>query len=249
MTRQSYLKLFLLISLVFSTSIGFADFQQTLHQAKYEGEYDNFNIEMTRTLVHLGGDRYKLETKTKNLFGSIKEKEVFLWPSQKIIQPISYRYEQNIFGIKKKRKVQFDWKTLTATSEHKKKKKTIGITKGVLGPMTYQLMLQVDLLSKSSQFEYSFIDRGKLKEYTFEVKGLESIQYKNKSISKAVKMTRKNEGSKKQTSIWFDTENYFTLSSIKQSKKNDVHILFVSSGNFYHPLSNTPLSSLVLPPQ
>ncbi len=252
MTLQFSFKIVLFASFLWlglSTSNGFADPQQTLHQAKYEGEFDKFKLDMTRTLVHLGGNRYKLETKTKNFFGSINEKEVFLWPSQKVIQPISYRYKQNIFGIKKKRKVQYDWKNLTATSEYKKKKKTIAITKGVLGPLTYQLMLQVDLLTKSKQFEYFFIDRGKLKKYTFVAKGLESIQYKSRTISKAVKMTRKNEGGKKQTSIWFDTENYFTLSSIKQTKKNDTHILFVTSGNFYHPLSDTPLSSLVFPPQ
>lgn len=232
-----------------STSNGFADSPRTLHQAKYEGEYDNFNIDMTRTLVHLGGDLYRLETKTKNLFGSITEKEIFMWPSQKIIRPISYRYKQNIFGITKKRKVQYDWKSLTATSEYKKKKKTIAITNGVLGPMTYQLMIQIDLLAGNKQFEYSFIDRGKLKKYAFAKSATESIHYQNITISKAVKLTRENEGRKKKTAIWFDTEKHFTLSLIKQTKRNDEHTLFVTSSIFSHPLNNTPLYSLVFPVQ
>lgn len=250
MTLQFSFKVILLASFLWlglSTPSGFADSKRTLHQAKYEGEFDNFNIDMTRTLVHLGGDQYKLETKTKNLFGSITEKEIFLWPSQKVIQPISYRYEQNIFGIKKKRKIKYDWTNLTATSEYKKKKKTVSIANGVLGPMTYQLMIQVDLLTESKKFEYSFIDRGKLKKYTFVDNGIESIAYKNVTIEKAVKLTRKNEGHKKKTSIWFDTENNFTLSSIKQMKNNDIHILFITSSHSFHPLIDTPLSTLAPP--
>lgn len=252
MTLQFSFKIILFASFLWlglSTSYGFADYPRTLHQAKYEGEYDNFDIVMTRTLVHLGGNHYKLETKTKNFFGSITEKEIFLWPSQKIIQPISYRYKRRIFGITKKRKVQYDWESLTATSEYKKKKKTIAITNGVLGPMTYQLMIQIDLLANSKQFEYSFIDRGKLKRYVFTKSGAENIRYKNRTISKAVKLTRENEGRKKKTSIWFDAENHFTLSLIKQTKKNDEHTLFVTSSQFFHPLNSTPLSNLIFPLQ
>lgn len=228
---------------------GFGETQRTLHRAIYEGEYNNFSVSMTRTLISLGGDRYKLVSRTENFFGSISEQEEFWWTAQKSIRPIVYRYEQRIFGIKKSRSIKFDWNKLSAQSKYKKKKRKVPLSEGVLGPMTYQLMLQIDLLTGSEHFEYSFIKQGKLKKYTFRAKDIESIHYKDQKISKALNLTRENEGRKKKTSIWFDTEQHYTLSSLQQIKKNDRHMLFVTSSKYMYPLNDTPLAKLITAPK
>ncbi len=233
----------LLIALIFPQQSE-AKGEQLLHKATYEGSYKGLNISMTRTLTHISGERYKLETKTNNFFGKIVEYEEFLWTKTNNIYPLYYRYKQKVLGVSKKRSISYDWQTLTATSKSKKKTRTLPIQKGVLGPMTYQLMFQIDLLSNtrggSNTFDYQFVRRGVLKHYTFSPVGREKLNYKKKSIARASAFVRENENKKKKTKIWFDPDNRHTLSALQQTKDNKVHNLFLTSSQYFPAITNTP---------
>ncbi len=225
--------------------------EQLLHKASYEGSYKGLDISMTRTLTHISGERYKLETKTNNFFGRIVEYEEFLWTETNTIYPLYYRYKQRVLGVSKKRSISYDWQTLTATSKYKKKKRTMSIQKGVLGPMTYQLMFQIDLLSSKNNapvaFDYQFVRRGELKHYTFISLGKEKLQYKKQKIAQASAFMRENESKKKQTKIWFDSDNRHTLSALQQTKDNKVHNLFLTSSQYFLAMASTPFQKLIAP--
>ncbi len=227
---------------IVSTPFAIAD-TRVIHQAKYQGSYEGMNITMTRTLTHLGGTRYRLRSKTKNFIGSFEEQEEFLWLNDLSIRPVSYRYKQKLFGISRKRSIDYNWGNLTARYKYKNKKKTIKLHDGILGPMTYQLKIQTDLLQGKESFEYKFIKRGKIKTYQFKPVGTESIRADKYSIPNAKAIARSNEGKNRKTKIWFDNDDKYTLVSLKQTKGNDSHQIFLTSSH-YNPLDNTPLAIL-----
>ncbi len=238
----------LFIALTFSQQSE-AKSEQLLHKATYEGSYKGLNISMTRTLTHISGERYKLETKTNNFFGKIVEYEEFLWTKTNNIYPLYYRYKQKVLGVSKKRSISYNWQTLTATSKYKKKKRTLPIQKGILGPMSYQLMFQIDLLSDTHRgqntLDYQFVRRGALKHYTFSPAGREKLNYKKKSIAQANAFVRENENKKKKTKIWFDPDNRYTLSALQQTKDNKVHNLFLTSSQYFPAATDTPFQELL----
>ncbi|MFL0800489.1 MAG: DUF3108 domain-containing protein [Agarilytica sp.] len=237
--RSLALLAFFAISLVFMTypQQSNAAGEQLLHQATYEGSYKGMDISMTRRLIHISGERYKLETKTNNFFGRIEEYEEFLWTAPNTIYPLYYHYKQKVLGVSKKRSISYDWKALTATSQYKKKKRTLQIEKGILGPMSYQLMFQIDLIHGKSDMPkaltYQFIRRGEFKQYVFNVLGKEKLRYKKQTISQAIAFTRENENKSKKTKIWFDPDNQYTLSALQQTKDNKVHNLFLTSSQYF----------------
>ncbi len=224
--------------------------QETLlHKAVYEGSYKGLDISMTRTLKHISGERYKLETRTDNFFGKIVEYEEFLWTESNKIYPLYYRYKQRVLGISKKRSISYDWQALTATSKYKKKKRTLPIHKGVLGPMTYQLMFQIDLIEATATppapFDYQFVRRGELKRYTFSQLDNEKLQYKKQSIAQASAFIRMDENKKKQTKIWFDPDNRYTLSALQQTKDKKVHNLFLTSSQYFPATNSHAMTTLI----
>ncbi len=243
--RLSYFALLVMLMLPLQSN---AAGEQLLHKATYEGSYKGLDITMTRTLTHISGERYKLETKTDNFFGKIVEYEEFLWTETNNIYPLYYRYKQKVLGISKKRSISYNWQALTATSKFKKKKRTLPIQKGMLGPMTYQLMFQIDLLSNKNNLpatlNYQFIRRGVLKHYTFSPLGKEKLSYKKKNITQATAFIRENESKKKKTKIWFDPNNRHTLSALQQTKDKEVHNLFLTSSQYFPAVTSTPFQTL-----
>ncbi|MFL0810443.1 MAG: DUF3108 domain-containing protein [Agarilytica sp.] len=248
--RHTSKRFALAVLLLCFASASQASTPRTLQTAVYAADYEGWHIKMTRRLIDRGNGSFRLEAKASNFLGSITEREDFLWDADMGIQPISYHYTQKIFGIKKERKVRFDWKNGTAFSDNKGKKREISLSKGVLGPMTYQLKLQMDLIAQSNtevgiinhSFNYDFIGRGKLKEFRFKVLGVENIRQEKTRVTGALKMKRDNEGGKRQTTIWFDPANHYSIASIVQTKDDDRQSLFIVSNKFYPPFDESPLS-------
>lgn len=219
-----------------------------LHEAQYEGEYKNINILMVRKLWKTADNEFLLETKAKNFMGSIVESESFYWSKETGIKPIQYRYKQKVFGIKRERGVKFDWNNNTAKSFDRDDEASHTLEEGILGPLTYQLQIQLDLLKQKSvkqgeTYEYNFIDRNKLKNYVFAAQN--SINTKNVSEANHVlELKRVNESKNKTTNLFLNAKDHFTMLKLEQIKKDKSHSLNFVKGNYYFPLAESPYASL-----
>lgn len=233
--------IFALVATIFSSQAS-PNASKLLHQVKYQGKYEGMKITVTRTLTQLGGQRYRLSSKTKSFIGSFEEHEEFFWFNDQTIQPVAYRYKQRMFGISRKRSIDYNWENKTARYKYKGKNRTIPLSDGILGPMTYQLKFQIDLLQEQKTFDYRFIQRGKIKHYKFKRLGSEQITSKKRTITNAIAFVRDNEDKKRKTKIWFNQNDQYTLASLKQTKGKKSHQIFLTSSQYY-PLDNTPLES------
>jgi len=158
--------------------------------------------------------------------------------------PLQYRYSQSIFGLRRKRKIDFDWQQGQATSTDKEKTKTIPISTGVLGPMSYQLKIQLDLINGKPVDEYHFVNRGKLKHYKFNALGMEQIDKTDITRGLALHIERISSKKDRSTSLWFDPENAFSVIMLSQEDKGDNYTLQLKKNHFYPPFDNTPFSKL-----
>lgn len=216
-----------------------------LHSAEYTGEYKSFDIEFTRKIEFLGDERYRIYSKARFFLGYIEETEDFLWREADQIIPLNYRYKQKVFGIGRKRSIDFDWDDMKAKSNDDGDEKMLTLEPGMLGPMSYQLKLQVDLLQGKKEFDYQFVNRTRIKHYDFAVSGYEDIQYKDQVIKNAIKLTRENEGDDKTTTIWLTPDHRFTLASLEQKKEDDEHTIFLTASEYPQTRKDHPWSALV----
>ncbi len=214
--------------------------ERVLHTTRYEGRYKSFDIAMTRSLVDLGDRRFAIRASANNLFASIEEYEEFIWQADHKIRPTKYRYRQRIFGIKKSRKIDFDWDTATALATDKKKTRTLSLQPGTLGPMTYQLQLQLDLISGQKALTYDFINRGRLKRYTFNRIEATSIGHTQYRVDRAILVRRVREGSSRKTDLWFNIDDDYTLAGLAHTNGDKTNTLFITADKKFPPFADTP---------
>ena len=249
-TKRISLFISVFLTLAVSNQLAWAD-KTLIHDARYTGEYKSINIVMARKLWQLSENEYKLETKAKNFLGSVVESEHFTWDKKRGIQPLQYHYEQKIFGIKKIRQIDFDWENQQALSTDKDKKATLELKPGTLGPLSYQLQMQLDLLrhpevDADRTLEYTFVNRNKLKDYTFAL-DTELLNQKPELKDNVIVLTRTNEGSDKTTRLWLNPHDRFTLIKLEQIKEKSTHTLTFEKGSYRHPLDGTPYASALSP--
>lgn len=229
--------------------------ERLLSVGHYDAKYRGSNIKMERKLFELGQGRFKLSAKAKNFWGSIKEEEVFEWSSEAGIRPVSYFYRQKILGLTRKRSIDFDWSRHTALANYKKIDSELALEKGMLGPMTYQLQMQLDLLSdkikkksggESPSFRYAFVNKNRIKKYVFDVASRsDTIAHKKLSVDDAVKLKRSNEKPGRSTFIWFDPAENYTMAALKQVRSDGENTLFLLDQRYFPPMDNTPYQALV----
>ncbi|MFT5083607.1 MAG: hypothetical protein ACI9Y1_001652 [Lentisphaeria bacterium] len=213
-----------------------------LHEANYQGEFKGFTIKMTRTLYELGGGRFLLKANATSILGYIEESEEFLWSEAAGIVPQNYRYKQSVFSIKHYRSIDYDWSNMVAHTKDKKDTKKLPLQEGILGPMSYQLKLQLDLVKGEQQLNYHFVNRNKVKNFEFsrsdeKYSGQEKVWTDN-----AILVKRTNEGDDRQTKLWFDVGGHFTLASLLQEDGGDSHAMVMESYTFYPPFDKTPFA-------
>lgn len=229
---------FFCLVFLFTTSV--VAKERLIEKSVYDGSYRGVNITMIRELYHVSDKHFRLQAKAKSFWGTINEEEEFYWSENGEIQPINYQYSQSVLGVKRIRSIAYNWQESKALSIDKKKQVSLSLEPGILGPMTYQLKLRLDLAAKKESLQYKFINRGAIKDYIFSPVHTLKIEHKNSTIENALYVKRTNERSDKQTNLWFDVDKHFVIASLEHIKKGKRHRLFISSTELYPPLSGTP---------
>ena len=171
---------------------------EQLFEATYTGKFAGFNITTTRTLEKISGDKYVLSSVAKSGFASIKEKSHFLSVANNFM-PTGYDYQRNIFGVKAKKKVRFDWGEKKAYYTRDNKESSLrehDIELGILDPSLYQLKLQKDLATQNKTLKYSYVRSSKINVMEFGLHKETSISV-NKKEYPALEYKRINDDDKK----------------------------------------------------
>lgn len=239
-----YIKMCVILSFFIFAQAGALGDTNVIQEANYSGEYKSFNIEMKRTLTQVDATHFRLETYSDSFFGKVKESEDFLWTKDNEIKPLQYQYEQKILGIKRRRQINYDWVAMTATAKDHDDKKTLKIPSDILGPLTYQLKLQLEAASGKKEFDYRFVNRTAIKHYIFASQDEVEIKINKKVFPHLLLIERTNEGDGRKTQIWLDKNNKFTLFRLQQTKNGKSHTLTYEDGHYISDLKSTPFEMI-----
>jgi uncharacterized protein DUF3108 len=203
----------------------------------YDATIKGMDIQAERYLER-EGDSYKLVSKADTLLASITEKGTFKVDSTGHILGQQYTYERNIFGIKKNESLTYDRAAGVANYQKKKKQRQVKLDSDYLDKLTYQIQLQRDLIRGNTPLQYQVIDRGKIKQYNFEIMGEEIVDTALGSIN-TVKVHRVREDSDRETYLWFAPQMNYLLVQIWQNEDDDDHRITLKEGT----VNNKPITT------
>ena len=203
----------------------------------YDATIKGMDIQAERYLER-EGDSYKLVSKADTLLASITEKGTFKIDSTGHILGQQYTYERNIFGIKKNESLTYDRSAGVANYQKKKKQRQVKLDSDYLDKLTYQIQLQRDLIRGKTPLQYQVIDRGKIKQYNFEIMGEEIVDTALGPIN-TVKVHRVRKDSDRETYLWFAPQMNYLLVQIWQNEDGDDHRITLKEGT----VDNKPITT------
>ena len=203
----------------------------------YDATIKGMDIQAERYLER-EGDSYKLVSKADTLLASITEKGTFKIDSAGNILGQQYTYERNIFGIKKNESLTYDRAAGVANYQKKKKQRQVKLDSNYLDKLTYQIQLQRDLIRGKTPLQYQVIDRGKIKQYNFEIIGEEIVDTALGPIN-TVKVHRVRKDSDRETYLWFAPQMNYLLVQIWQNEDGDDHRITLKEGT----VDNKPITT------
>lgn len=203
----------------------------------YDATIKGMDIQAERYLDR-EGDSYKLVSKADTLLASITEKGTFKIDSTGHILGQQYTYERNIFGIKKNESLTYDRAAGVANYQKKKKQRQVKLDSDYLDKLTYQIQLQRDLIRGKTPLQYQVIDRGKIKQYNFEIMGEEIVDTALGPIN-TVKVHRVRKDSDRETYLWFAPQMNYLLVQIWQNEDGDDHRITLKEGT----VDNKPITT------
>tara|TARA_S200000501_G_scaffold378495_1_gene441414 strand:- start:5349 stop:6185 length:837 start_codon:yes stop_codon:yes gene_type:complete len=204
------------------------------YEARYHARIKGLNVKGIKTIKKTGDNRYQASWKAKALWLKVDEWSEFEMTKDNMIRPIKYHYQKKGFGKNERINLYFDWKNQRLIGETIKNKtvdkKQFSLTPGVQNKLTYQIQMQLDLISNSltgsppETLSYHIAsDRG-LEKYLFtrnnEASGHRKLDKKNLTAFSRQKKNR-------LVAIHFDQDIFFIPALIRQSKNdktNDIHL-------------------------
>lgn len=216
MKAQHILHFIMTTTVLLTTNSGWTNEQKIPYfTANYKANIKGFSISATRVFRPLKeGEEVELILYAKSWLANLTETSRFIWDEEKI-KPSGYHYRQTVLGQSKKRSLSFDYANQTITSYDNDKETTISNTEAILDKLSFQLQLQYDLLSQPDTLVYRVVDKGRIKDYQFEIIKTEMISTQIGPInSTKVKVVRENQN--RLTYFWLAPKWYNLLIRMEQ---------------------------------
>jgi hypothetical protein len=220
LTRFSLLLLLILSSL---TQLAFADTEQPYpeftadYNATWTGGWFPINVDAQRSLRYQEDGSAVLTFAADSVIAGLEETSTFRF-SDTVIQPLQYRYlrtglfkepdRNQLFNWQKKYIIDVDDQTVFEGHWHDQ----------VQDNLSYHLQASIDLKQGKIQFTYPVFDRKKIKEFKFQMLGVETLNTQvGKIRTVKVEQIEKN---KNKTYIWFAKDYDFLLVRLQQKQKD-----------------------------
>lgn len=189
--------------------------------------------EGTRSLTYLENGQFKFSSFAKvtglaALFqqGDIEEFTRFEQIEGQL-RPLEYVYQQNGRAPRNKR-VLFDWTNQLAKSTYKEKTYELRLETGVLDSLLYQLIFMQDLVLGKQEFNYSVVDKDKIKVYTPKFIGREQIESGMGKLD-TLKYERVSEDKERRTTFWCAPSLRYLPVRVEHLERGDVLSMVLES--------------------
>ena len=199
----------------------------TPYRVEYTARYNGLPITLARTFSpHDGG--YRIATEASNFLGSITEEETFAAPAAGNLDPIRYRYRRSIFGNKRREETVFDHRNRRITNTYKKETVDLPYAGNVLGPLSYQIQMQLDLLAGTREFSYPVVTRGRIKDYLYRITREETIDTPLGKIDTLV-LERVRDDDERETYLWLAEKFQYLPVKLLQREDGESYEMLIQS--------------------
>ncbi|NOX09476.1 MAG: DUF3108 domain-containing protein [Gammaproteobacteria bacterium] len=133
-------------------------------------------------------------------------------------RPVEYHYERSN-KPDKNRSIHFDYQATAIKVTDSKIDQPISVDSGTTDSLVMTLNMMFDLEAGDRELSYTFIKRGKIKTYTFNVEGKEQIKTQNHTYE-TVRVRRIRENSKRSTTLWCAPELHYLPVKIEERSED-----------------------------
>lgn len=190
------------------------------YNATWKGGWFPINVDAQRSLHYKEDGTAILKFEADSAIAGLQEISTFKIVDN-TVQPLQYRYLRTGLFKESDRNQIFDWDN---------KRIINGDTQKVFGDhwhdkvqdnLSYNLQASIDLNNGKSQLNYPVFDRSKVKDFTFQMIGYESLQTQVGMLRTIkIEQVEKKKKSKKKTYIWFAKDYDYLLVRLIQEQKD-----------------------------
>lgn len=209
------------------------------YSANYSAEFNGLEIKATNRIEELSPGQYRETFVARNILGKIDEEALFHISEDHQLIPKQYSRKQSIMGVARKETQLFDWPNTVLLYTKKGQTSEIPIIVGTLDVTTHKLELRRDLQAGKAIFSYPVISRKKLKQYTYEIVGLEVLETAIGPLN-TVKMQRVATDEKRQTTIWFAADWDYLIVKLMRIEDGESYYMDLIDGE----INNNPVIPL-----
>ncbi|MGH1372847.1 MAG: DUF3108 domain-containing protein [Cellvibrionaceae bacterium] len=190
--------------------------------AVYKAQYGSLTITATRSLQKLNDDTMELRFAAKSWLARIEEVSQFNWDKQGQLVPQNYHYQRSGLGRDREAYLDFDWKKRKVVNNVQNKPWSMKLPQDALDKLSYQLQLRHDLINAKADMHYQIADGGRLKTYSFEILGEETLNTPVGQLN-TVKVKRIRKNAKRTTHLWLAKDWNHLVVKIQQTEKDGKH--------------------------
>lgn len=206
-----------ILTILFLSLPGWA--AEQLFQNEYRSKFEGFGVTTVRTLTLLDDGTYLFRVRSSNFLAKLDEKSHFRINEAGEYQSLEHTMERSVLGVRREENTQFDWEAGEVTFERRDDTRVLPLEPGYTDRTLYQYLMELDLAEGVEMPSYMVVDRGRIRDFTFEQLGEELIDIAGEEVS-AIKLRRITEDDDRETLAWFAPSMDYRLVQIIHSEKD-----------------------------
>lgn len=191
------------------------------YNATWKGGWFPINVDAQRSLSYKKDGTAVLKFEADSAIAGLQEISTFKIVDN-TVQPLQYRYLRTGLFKESDRNQIFDWKSKKIINGDTQKVFRGHWSDEIQDNLSYNLQASIDLNLGKTQLTYPVFDRKRIKDFTFQMIGYESLQTKVGTLRtiKIEQIEKKKKNNKKKTYIWFAKDYDYLLVRLIQEQKD-----------------------------
>lgn len=193
---------------------------ETIFSQEYKTRIQGISITTTRSLVLRDDGIFRFRIRSSNFFVKFEETSLFEQLDDGSFRSLSNISERKILGISNKNSTIFDWENMLATYKRGRDIIETALEPGMLDRTLYQYLMELDMRAGRPLLSYDIVDKGRIRNFTFENLGVENIEIDDQDLS-AFKLRRITEDDERETLVWMAADLDFQIVKIYHREDED----------------------------
>lgn len=190
------------------------------YNATWKGGWFPINVDAQRSLHYKEDGSAVLKFEADSAIAGLQEISTFRLIDN-TVQPLQYRYLRTGLFKESDRNQLFDWENKRIINGDTQKVFNGHWHDKVQDNLSYNLQASIDLNNGKTQLNYPVFDRSKVKDFTFQMIGYESLKTQVGTLRTVkIEQIEKKKRSKKKTYIWFAKDYDYLLVRLVQEQKD-----------------------------